>query len=401
MPTTAALTVVGAGIHGIHILLRVVESGLFPPERCAIVDPHERAFAQWQRRAVNCHMGFLRSPASHGIDPDFRSLRRQAPGDSPFFFTPPYHRPSVELFARHITERSRDVLSGLAWHVGTVRAVERRGEDYELQVNSPAGVSRLDTSVVILAPGQPPPAIPPIFAGHMRAGLVEHIHSSTFHPDSIPSGARVALVGGGIAAAHLAAWLYPRGITVHLWNRDRPTSWQFDSDPCFIGPRCGDFFGSLRTAGLRRRVITRSRRPGSLPPDLYDSLRRAIRFGNVDLRREEVRAVWAAGERHVIQGSKGSVAEYDRIVLATGFSPGPPMAEVISPLAAHAPVADDGYPIPAGDLSWLPKLYLTGALAELEIGPPARNIAGAHLAGRRIVPALKALKSRSSPRRHR
>jgi hypothetical protein len=114
----------------------------------------------------------------------------------------------------------------------------------------------------------------------------------------------------------------------------------------------------------------------------------------MDLRREEVRAIWTAGERRVIEGDRGSIAEYDRIILATGFAPGPPMADLIASVAAHAnaPVAGDGYPIPAEDLSWLPKLYLTGALAELEIGPPARNIAGAHLAGRRIIPALKALK---------
>ena len=40
------------------------------------------------------------------------------------------------------------------------------------------------------------------------------------------------------------------------------------------------------------------------------------------------------------------------------------------------------WPIPQKNLMWYPGLYLMGSLAELEIGPTARNIIGAHLACR-------------------
>ncbi|MDA3951944.1 MAG: hypothetical protein PF508_22235, partial [Spirochaeta sp.] len=52
-------------------------------------------------------------------------------------------------------------------------------------------------------------------------------------------------------------------------------------------------------------------------------------------------------------------------------------------------------PVVDADRAWkrehagAPQIFCTGGLAELELGPPARNIIGAHLAGRRIIPALR------------
>ena len=43
-----------------------------------------------------------------------------------------------------------------------------------------------------------------------------------------------------------------------------------------------------------------------------------------------------------------------------------------------------GYPAPDKYLKW-GDVYVAGALAELELGPSARNIAGARLAAERIV----------------
>jgi hypothetical protein len=39
----------------------------------------------------------------------------------------------------------------------------------------------------------------------------------------------------------------------------------------------------------------------------------------------------------------------------------------------------------APTLEWAPGLYVTGQLAELELGPTARNIGGARLAAERLV----------------
>jgi hypothetical protein len=52
------------------------------------------------------------------------------------------------------------------------------------------------------------------------------------------------------------------------------------------------------------------------------------------------------------------------------------------------PCADCGYPIVSRALQWGHDLYVIGALAELEMGPIARNISGARQAAGRIVEYL-------------
>jgi hypothetical protein len=78
--------------------------------------------------------------------------------------------------------------------------------------------------------------------------------------------------------------------------------------------------------------------------------------------------------------------EADLVVLATGFESARPggvwLDEVIA--ALNLPTAECGYPIVDRTLCWGPGLYVTGPLAELEIGPVARNIIGARLAAERI-----------------
>ena len=46
-----------------------------------------------------------------------------------------------------------------------------------------------------------------------------------------------------------------------------------------------------------------------------------------------------------------------------------------------------GYPVVGEDLRWQERIFVTGPLAELQIGPCARNIIGARNVGRRL-PAL-------------
>ena len=48
-----------------------------------------------------------------------------------------------------------------------------------------------------------------------------------------------------------------------------------------------------------------------------------------------------------------------------------------------------GYPIVDSELRWHPRIYVSGPLAELELGPVSRNIAGARRAGDRIVDAIR------------
>jgi len=59
-------------------------------------------------------------------------------------------------------------------------------------------------------------------------------------------------------------------------------------------------------------------------------------------------------------------------------------------MTTSRPMEFCGYPIVDRDLRWgHPRIFVSGALAELELGPSARNIAGARLAAERIVQASR------------
>ena len=80
----------------------------------------------------------------------------------------------------------------------------------------------------------------------------------------------------------------------------------------------------------------------------------------------------------------------ERVVLATGMSPKRPGGELVDELihSAKLPCASCSYPIVDQALRWHPCIYVSGPLAELELGPTARTIIGARQAGDRLVKAL-------------
>lgn len=50
----------------------------------------------------------------------------------------------------------------------------------------------------------------------------------------------------------------------------------------------------------------------------------------------------------------------------------------------NLPTANCGFPIVNDNLAWHPDIYVSGSLAELELGPVAKNIAGARNSASRI-----------------
>ncbi|GGP12062.1 hypothetical protein [Oceanobacillus neutriphilus] len=75
------------------------------------------------------------------------------------------------------------------------------------------------------------------------------------------------------------------------------------------------------------------------------------------------------------------------IMLATGPAIAMPGKEWLDPVIKqmNLPCAPCGFPIVPKSLEWKNGLFVAGALAELEIGPVSRNIAGARKAAERIL----------------
>jgi hypothetical protein len=84
--------------------------------------------------------------------------------------------------------------------------------------------------------------------------------------------------------------------------------------------------------------------------------------------------------------ASGTTINTDRIILATGFAQARPGGELVDKaIAAHGlRCAPCGYPIVSPQLEWLDGLYVTGPLAELELGATAPNIRGARMAAARL-----------------
>ena len=78
--------------------------------------------------------------------------------------------------------------------------------------------------------------------------------------------------------------------------------------------------------------------------------------------------------------------DYDHILLATGFDNTLLTQPILNRLIHEyeAPLNKCGYPEISKQLEWLPNLFVSGGLADLELGPFARNIMGGREAARKI-----------------
>lgn len=175
-----------------------------------------------------------------------------------------------------------------------------------------------------------------------------------------------------------------------LAARHPPRTHRFDCEPAWFGPKAMTRFAGVCDPRARRRLISAARHRGSMPPEIAGQLRRELRRG---------RAAWIeaapldaasldAGARLQLDRTPHQL-EVDRVVLATGFEahrPGGAFLDdaILDRLGLRC--AECGYPLVSRRLEWAPELFVSGPLAELELGPTARNIAGARAAGRGCSP---------------
>lgn len=387
--------VVGGGIHGVHLAVRLLGEARVDPERVRILDPAPRLLATWRRCTANTGMRFLRSPAVHHLGLDPWSLLRFADAERSNtklerLFAAPYDRPAIDLFDDHC----HALVEGFGLPELHIRAaaahldVSRDGVTIQLTEGPP-----LRTRYVLLAMGAGGQPRWPTWANAPRArgARVHHIFEPDFvlEPEAWPE--RVVVVGGGITAAQAAMRLADAGRQVHLIARREPSVHQFDSDPGWVGPKNMRRFSLTKDPSARREMIRKARHVGSVSPDVQRALRRAIR---------EERIHWHRGEPDRVEGSTNLEVHVglERIraagvLLATGFASHRPGGALVDELVeGHAlPCGECGYPIVDTHLRWHPRVFVTGPLAELEIGPVARNIVGARRAADRIMPVASTL----------
>jgi thioredoxin reductase len=365
---------------------------------------------RWRRVTRNVGMEFLRSPVVHHLGgrtmdlARFAGTPRQAARGR--HFKGRYRRPALDLFNAH-SEAVADA-AGLRerWLVGAASELRRR----------PSGVWEVawdDGTVrarnVVLAIGAGDDLEWPRWASKVRSiaasGAVAHV----LEEDELPSRPSVAeqggvdvAVGAGMSGAQLALRLAAAERRVVLLSRGPLEVSRFDTDPGWLGPKRMAAFELERCPDARRAIIEQARHRGSITEDVHHALRAAERTGAVEHVVGEVlgAAVEGSGLLLTLRESTGEgevsplprVLRADRVLLATGYAKGRPggawLDEAIEREAL--PVAACGYPVPDSALRWSAGLFVTGPLADLELGPVARNIAGARRGAERIVAVAKA-----------
>ena len=379
--------IVGGGIHGVHIAARLMGEAGVDSERLRIIDPGARLLERWRTCTGTTGMTHLRSPSVHNLDLNPWSLMEYAEQRNPRetdLFTPPYNRPNLRFFNDHC-DRVIAAFDMDRLHLRDRAVACRVGRD-GIAVDLASGPTLQAANVVLaIGAGEQPqwPAWAP--RDHAR---VHHVFDPRF--DAWPTEPEaIAVVGGGISAVQVALRLAGEGHDVHLVSRHALREHQFDSDPGWLGPRFMAGFEREADADRRRAMIAKARHRGSVPPDVRDALQAAVANRSVRWHEGQVDGVDARDAVVTMALSNGTKLEIQRVLMATGFAGRRPGGAFIDGLvkSASLPCAGCGYPIVDTALRWHPRVYVSGPLAELELGPSARNISGARRAADRLVAA--------------
>lgn len=387
--STLEWLIVGGGIHGVHIAARLLGASRVTPERLRVVDPGDRLLDRWRTCTDTVGMTHLRSPSVHHLDLHSQSLLHFAAvrqPEEPGLFAGPYNRPSLALFNAHC-DHVVETFGLDQLHIRD-RAMTGTADRNGVEVHLSSGRT-ISARNVILAVGAGEQPEWPDWAprSHPR---IQHVFDPEF--DGWPSSPEtVVVVGGGVSAAQLALRLRREGHEVQIVSRHALREHRFDSEPGWLGPKFMKGFSRVRDVDRRRALITEARHRGSVPPAVGLALCGAIAKNQIHWHEDEVESLDTGPGGLAVHLAHQGELNADRILLATGFAPERPGEEFVDSLIASAslPCAACGYPVVDPALRWHPRLRVLGPLAELELGPVARNIAGARRAGDRLVDTTK------------
>lgn len=361
------MAIVGAGPHGLTIAAHLADRWPHLARDLAVFDPSGRWMGRWQTRFAAHQIPTLRSPAVHHPHPDPYALVDFAEHEDRTDELGEYGIPSTPLFD--------DLCHWVVAEYGLTEVVV------------PAGVVHLepcreDAVVLHLTDGSTCRARRVVLAHNPARRLlpawVEALGGR--HADDIDVGGdgltstSVAVLGGGLTAAHLAAAAASRGATTRLVCRRALRSQLFDADPGWQGPKELDGFHALADDDLRRTAIHSARGGGSIPPRWREALGVAgvevIVTGDAEatVRAMAPESLWAA---------TGTQFDATSDPLLAGLH------------AVHRPRCHGGLPALTDDLRWPgTPVHLMGAYAGLRVGPVARNLAGARHAAPRIAESI-------------
>ncbi|MDJ0668218.1 MAG: FAD/NAD(P)-binding protein [Desulfobacterales bacterium] len=384
------MLIIGGGIHGVHLAHRLLHDTWLTHDDIRILDPHEELLHEWRRCTRNCGMQYLRSPAVHHIDIDPFSLDKYAAlaeNRQDANFIPPKDRPSVELFDRHCQMVLDDHRLKFLHLKGRALKIQKRIG----HVSVVTAEETIHARFVLFALGMGGQPLWPHWADHLseQGVMVNHVFDPGFWLKDIQADGPVAVIGAGISGGQLALHLIEKGFeSVLLVSSKAIQVSDFDFDPGWLGPKYLDRF-HRQSNDQRRQQIMAARAKGSVPRDIKLALDKATALNQLTCIVDDIIDAKCQNGGALLIGRHG---RYDcqKIVLATGFTENRPGNGFISQAIKEFDLktAACGFPVIEPTLQWHERIFVTGPLSELQIGPSARNIAGARHSGRRITAAF-------------
>ncbi|MFA9425891.1 FAD/NAD(P)-binding protein [Natronorubrum sp. A-ect3] len=400
MTTEAAtVTIVGGGVHGVHLATRLLDTGIVEHSELRIIDPNG-LLGGFRQKCRQCGIRELRSPLVHHVSSDPFCLRdfARARGREDELIASDIgaERPTVSLFFDH-ADWVCDQYGLESVHMDAAATTLVDNGEY-VDVVTTAG--QFTTEWCLLAIGNGTAYSYPKWARELSATApVIHVWEPGFDLESIGETAAVGIVGGGITAGQLATALAQPGRTVTLFARSpfRVESLEASTDWMHFSGVVDDLHDLPPASRARARTVADARYDGTIPPHVFRRLRRALDRESLTLEQTEITVATEAGGTVVITCRDGTAKCLDTIICATGFD-SPYEGSLFRRLRSEsslqtgyrgAPVLDDE------SLQWVredgtrSRVVVSGVAAQHVLGPFARNIIGARRAGDRIVETLE------------
>lgn len=377
-------TIIGGGLHAATIAIKLRSKGL-KSDRLKIIDPHHNLCEQFNNYTKRIDMPYLRSPCVHHVHPNPFHLRQYA---KKMHYTHPaygpYKRPNRDMFMDHTHELIHHFELNQSHIQSYVNKIEKDDKQWLIQLSNNEWIH---TDNLIIAFGcNHEPYTPKLFVQQPDISHVfdndESYYQETSH-----------VVGSGISAAHLCLRLLKENNNkIHLWTNKHIDVHDFDADPGWLGPKNMTSFNAIESSEQRFDIIKRERHRGSMPKELELRLKKYIKQNRLNMHINELTDI----QQHHICTEKYCL-RYDHILLATGFKESIMQQLIIKHLTNHfqAPITSCGLPYISPTLEWLPNLFVTGGLADLVLGPFARNIMGGREAALRIAEAYDEIENKS------
>jgi hypothetical protein len=354
------VVIVGAGPHGLTAAMYLIEAGMRAGD-LTIVDPSGEWMATWRSCFTQLGIAHLRSPAVHHPHPHpYALIDFASAGSRRSELVDRYGLPTTSLFHDFCTSLVTE--SGLADRVIADRVIGLHDD----------GLIELSSGSVLPADHIVWASNPSVANVVDEAAIPSGAHVTEWdHVVGSIDGGSVAVVGGGLTAAHLVDRAL-RGGTHVEWVTRRPVQVRdFDTDPGWLGPKEMSAFVSLTDMRARRRAVVEARDGGSVPAWMMRRLAAHERKGRLCRRLgaipRHVDAVWLA------LGTKPTVAA------------DPALARWC---AAHGIDTIDDIPVIDETLMLGARVQVLGRLAQLQLGPTAGNLAGARRGAEAVVSAV-------------